>query len=225
MRQVTGRELFHRAEAEVPCVMLGSPYGGHWVAPAGLETGGVVYSAGVGEDISFDLDVIRRFGVTVHAFDPTPRSVRWVAQQEVPPGFHMHALGLAGRDGVARFRPPDDPDHISHTILDRPSTEDRGFDVEVRTLATLMGELGHPRLDILKMDIEGAEYEVLDDICGARLEIDQILIEFHHQLPGVGLDRTRRAVRQLGEAGYRVFHISDTGREYSFAHTRTLESV
>jgi hypothetical protein len=92
--------------------------------------------------------------------------------------------------------------------------------VEVRRLATLMRDLGHRSIDVLKMDIEGAEYEVIDDILGSRLQIEQILVEFHHRLPGVGIDRTRRAVRNLNEAGYRIFFASDTGEEYSFIRHR-----
>jgi len=33
----------------------------------------VVYSLGIGEDISFDLALIEKYGARVHAFDPTPK--------------------------------------------------------------------------------------------------------------------------------------------------------
>lgn len=44
------------------------------------------------------------------------------------------------------------------------------------------------------MDIEREEYDVLDEIAEGRLEIQQVLVEFHHRFPGVGIDRTRRAI-------------------------------
>jgi hypothetical protein len=57
---------------------------------------------------------------------------------------------------------------------------------------------------------------VLDDILEQRLTIRQILVEFHHRFPEVGLDSTRRAVSHLNAAGYRIFYVSDNGEEYSF---------
>ena len=48
-------------------------------------------------------------------------------------------------------------------------------------LSTILEKLGHNRIDILKMDIEGAEYEVIEDIISSTVPIQQVLIEFHHR--------------------------------------------
>jgi hypothetical protein len=48
------------------------------------------------------------------------------------------------------------------------------------------------------------------------LPVRQILVEFHHRFPGVGVARTRRAVERLNAGGYRIFFASDSGEEYSF---------
>ena len=66
---------------------LGTEYGAHTVCRDGLSANSVVYSFGVGEDASFDLELIGRFGCTIHAFDPTPRSIAWVAGQCRPRPF------------------------------------------------------------------------------------------------------------------------------------------
>ena len=72
--RVLGRDPNVKVQrADVPCELLGTEYGGHTLATAGLHTGSVVYSFGVGEDVSFDVALIQRFGSIVHAFDPTPR--------------------------------------------------------------------------------------------------------------------------------------------------------
>lgn len=56
----------------------GSQYGG-WVVPVGiLDHSSVCYCAGVGEDVSFDLALIKKFGCEVLAFDPTPRAIEYV---------------------------------------------------------------------------------------------------------------------------------------------------
>jgi FkbM family methyltransferase len=197
-------------------VRLGSAYGGWAIDPRGLNRSSVVYSFGVGEDISFDLELIERFGATVHAFDPTPRSIEWVAGQSLPVEFHFHPHGIASYDGTATFFPPENPAHVSHTMLDKPATAGRRVDLPVKRLDTIMRELGHDRLDILKMDIEGAEYAVVDDIVSMRVPISQLLVEYHHRFDGVGAGRTAQSIRRLQRAGYRLFNISESAEEYSF---------
>jgi len=79
-----------------------------------------------------------------------------------------------------------------------------------------MKMLGNTAIDVLKMDIEGAEYEVLWDLLGCGIRPRQILVEFHHRWPELGIERTRRAVRELNQAGYLIFNVSASGEEYSF---------
>lgn len=222
LRVLVGRDLEIRVDAEVPVLGLGTPYGRHVCYPRPLGPDSVVYSFGVGEDVSFDLGLMETFGLRVHAFDPTPRSVAWVESQGLPAGFVMNAVGVAGTDGEATFSPPKDPTHVSHTLLEGAETRDRAITVPVRRLSTLMTERGHTHLDVLKMDVEGAEYDVLDDLIRARLDVRQILVEFHHQLKTVGLEPTRRALRTLREAGYLVVAVSDSGHEVSFVRADLL---
>lgn len=79
-----------------------------------------------------------------------------------------------------------------------------------------MNSLGHKVIHVLKMDIEGAEYSVLDDILASGVRVEQLLVEFHHRWPEVGIEKTKQALRDLYSNGFRIFHISPTGEEYSF---------
>jgi len=81
--------------------------------------------------------------------------------------------------------------------------------------------LGHQSVDILKMDIEGSEYEVIDDLIASGIHPRQILIEFHHRFNNVGVTRTNRTIAALNRSGYRIFYISPKGREYSFISSDT----
>jgi FkbM family methyltransferase len=216
VRCAAGRDVQFPVQTQLSAERHGSGYGGWWVHQAGIDREAVVYSVGIGTDITFDLSLIERYGVTVHAFDPTPGSIAYLERQSLPPEFRWRQVGLANFDGAARFLPPADPTHISHTLLQDGRTDARAIDVEVRRLSTVMSELGHEAVDLLKMDIEGAEYDVLDDILDHRLPVRQILVEFHHRFPGVGVARTRRAVERLNAGGYRIFFASESGEEYSF---------
>jgi len=79
-----------------------------------------------------------------------------------------------------------------------------------------MRDLGHSRINLLKMDIEGSEYDVIDDILTNNLEVGQILVEFHHRFADIGMKKTLTAVAALRAAGYELFHISPWCEEYAF---------
>jgi FkbM family methyltransferase len=216
VRCAVGRDIQFPVQTRETTVSLGAEGAAWSVCPGGLGRDSVIYSVGIGTDISFDLALIERYGVTVHAFDPTPGSIAWLEAQTLPARFKWQQVGLAAHDGQASFFPPDNPTFISHSMLPRPVGDGRAIRVDVRRVRTLMRDLGHDRLDVLKMDIEGAEYDVVDDILASGVAIEQLLIEFHHRFPDVGIERTRQAVRKLNAAGYRIFVASDTGEEYGF---------
>ena len=66
------------------------------------------------------------------------------------------------------------------------------------------------------MDIEGAEYEVLEGLLTCPVLPKQLLVEFHHRFVENGIQRTYDIVEQLQSAGYQIFAISEIGREISF---------
>ena len=66
------------------------------------------------------------------------------------------------------------------------------------------------------MDIEGAEYEVLDGLLDSPVKPQQLLVEFHHRFVPDGLQRTYDVIDRLRAAGYRIIAISEIGREVSF---------
>lgn len=221
-RRLIGRQP--RPEVERPTLHYGSSYGGWTFVPDRLNADAIVYSLGVGEDISFDLALIAALGLTVHAFDPTPRVVSWIQRQETPENFHFHALGVAGHDGVAGFVAPANPQHVSHRLVTDGAATSGTVALPVRRLSTLMEQLGHRRIDLLKMDIEGAEYAVVEDLLKNNLDVRQLLVEFHHRLPGVGWAATAEALRSLRAGGYRLFHVSDDANDFGFIlHSERLD--
>ena len=222
MRSLLRRRVHLKSRVSCEQLQLGTEYGGYAVCPTGLDGRSVVYSFGVGCDVSFDQALIAARGVTVHAFDPTPRSIEWLKTQALPDSFVFHPWGIADFDGVARFHAPKDPTHVSHTLLEAGNVGTGTVEVPVFRLRTIMDKLGHERIDILKMDIEGAEYGVLADLLGSGVPIAQILIEFHHGRSGVPLSTTQAAVDQLERAGFRAFHESPSGYEFSFLRPELL---
>ncbi|MBP1465733.1 FkbM family methyltransferase [Candidatus Chloroploca sp. M-50] len=197
----------------------GTEYGGWTICPDGLTASSLIYSFGVGEDTSFDLELIAQYGVEVHAFDPTPKSIAWVQSNSWPDRFHFHPIGIGSSDRMAFFFPPDDPSHVSHSILPRRNAASAPTQVQLFRLKTIADMLGHQQIDLLKMDIEGAEYEVITDLLDTHnIIIRQILIEFHPFFEGLTYNATANSIRQLEKRGYRLFNISNRGTEFSFIY-------
>ena len=88
-----------------------------------------------------------------------------------------------------------------------------------------MRELGHSNIDILKMDIEGAEYTVIDDIINSGIRPLQILIEFHHKFPDVGVNISKEYINKIRNIGYHLFSVSKTGEEYGFIKKTVLKGT
>jgi FkbM family methyltransferase len=188
-----------------------------WIlCPDGLTGESIVYSIGVGEDINFDLSVIERHGVTVYAFDPTSRSVEWVKKQALPDQFHFIEVAVSDVEATAAFYPPANTAHVSHSLLNVMGGTNEPVYVQTKRLSMLMHELGHTHIDVLKMDIEGAEYAVIADFLQANLDVRQFLVEFHHRFSDIGIEKTKNAIVLLRNHGYKLFAISRDGLNYSF---------
>ncbi len=162
---------------------IGSAYGG-WVIPEDLlQPGSVVYSAGLGEDITFELGALERYRCEVFGFDPTPRAkdhVKKVAAGRAD--FHYLEYGLWSSEALLRFYAPKNPAHVSHSVMNLQKT-DRYFEARCRRVSKIMEEFGHHHVDLLKIDIEGAEYEVLRSVREDQLDIKAICVEFDQPTP------------------------------------------
>jgi len=181
-------------------VELGNPDYGGWIFPAGLiEAGAICYSVGAGGEISFDLDLIRRYGVIVRAVDPVRKYVeRARADAQGDPSFSIAEAALATSDGPIRMQLTHDPGSES---VSPAGLYDSANYVEFagRTLNTLMAEFGDSKVDLLKVDIEGGEYELVPTLDLQGLGVKVFATQMHHT-GSVG--DAHRLIGWLGEQGY-----------------------
>lgn len=187
---------------------------GEWtVSRNALAEKPLVYSFGVGDDISFDLGMIEKFDATVHAFDPTPIAMNWLKSQTLPDEFHFHPLGISSFDGTENFALPG-----SHTVSFCAVDEDSEDSIAcpVALWETIISQQSLTKVDVLKLDIEGAEYDIIDDFAHSSIPIKQLLIEFHHRHSDEGFKKTKDAIEKLKVTGFRICYVSTRGLEYSF---------
>ena len=176
---------------------LGSSYGGWTVATGLLDSSSICYLAGIGEDVTFDLHLIARFGCTVHAFDPVPRSQDYASTATASePRFHVHPYGLWSSDTKLEFHAPEVDGHISHSATNLKDTS-IAFEAPVRSVRSVMDELDHESIDLLKLSVEGAEYEILDHVIGEDVPVRMLCVEYAQPVP---LGRVETSIARLRDA-------------------------
>lgn len=221
-RRLVGSEHTFRSEVSLHTVKIGNP-GANWeFAPEFIDGESVVYSFGIGREISFDVGLISMVGCTVHAFDPTPRSLEWLSGQALPPRFVVHSYGLAALGGEMTFIEPKDASHVSFRPAPSHGGHEGGKPCPVHSLDEIMGNLGHSNVDLLKMDIEGAEYDVMRKFSHNETPVKQMLVEFHHRMEGYSVEDTENAVRHMKTQGYLLVSVSPNGQEIGFIHRSVL---
>jgi len=168
LKRLIGTELRLRVEIRLETI----DSSGWSFTAKGLDQRSIVYSLGVGEDIAFDLAIIERFGIEVHAFDPTPSSIEMLSTANLPKRFHFHPWAITAEDGILKFYPRVKKDGskstVMYTMIAEDASNEDAIEVPAFCLSSIATKLGHSRIDLLKMDIEGAEYEVLCKDCWLR---------------------------------------------------------
>ena len=212
------RRLFERRVARAAAtiesqglVPLGTAYGG-WTVPAdSITEDWTCYCIGAGSDVSFDLALIETFGCRVWCVDPGEDSERLVLGAAArQPRLSFARVALAPADGVVRMFHAADP---QSTSLSAVNLQHGTSIVEVpgRSLPSLMAENGHTRVDLLKLDIEGAEYSVLESLDLAALGVRVLCVELHRT---VATKRALALVDRLQRQGFVA--VSRSGADYTF---------
>jgi FkbM family methyltransferase len=229
LKILVGKEIFVKKDLVVRTKWFGNINAGFYVFPDLINESSVVYSFGVGEDVSFDEQLITSFNCKVFGFDPTPKSIDFIeSKTNLSSNYYFQSFGLFSYDGDITFLLPVNPNHVSCTVGNVRGYDEaklKKVDVPVLKFDTIIKKLGHSKIDILKLDIEGSEYEVLNDILKSSIQIDQICIEFHHRFKGISKMKTIQAIKSLKDNGYLLIAISKQAEEFTFIRKEALKST
>ena len=122
-------------------------------------------------------------------------------------------VAVGDRNGSAAFTVAD-VDVASKLLLSGSPQDSEEIDVRTSTLFCLLDDLCYPRIDILKVDIEGMEVVALTGLKLRQLQtISQITVEFHDVHGYVTSDQIRSTYRHLSKAGFRRFRSSVSDRQ------------
>ena len=192
---------------------FGSAYGGY-ALPTELVRGRTGLSFGAGEDISFEVSVARDLAATVHIYDPTPRAIeycrRTISEYDAygEGQLFIHPYGVWSECKTERFYAPSDPVHVSHSILNMQHTTEY-FVAECLSPGEILNRHKLKGISFVKMNIEGAEYEVVNAMFNAHIKPDVICITFdelHSPIDENATHRLRKLVKRFYSESYVPVH-------------------
>lgn len=210
---------------------LGTEYGG-WHIPIdiGLDENSIVYSGGVGEDMSFDILLQDKYGCHMWLIDPTVKAQVHFEEcrhfflneakfsgkiqpdyykqiRDTFPDFnkiHYINLGLWNTTGSFPFYKQPNEDYVSQSLIPKMYGSNN-YMVDVDTIKNIMERNGHDRIDLLKLDIEGAEINVLNRVLDDGILPRYLLVEYDLLIKNKDLDgATDLLNKRILGLGYRM---------------------
>nr|XP_019953014.1 PREDICTED: methyltransferase-like protein 24 [Paralichthys olivaceus] len=170
-----------------------------------------IYSFGLGEDDRTLEHSLASSGCEVHCFDPGLKQPH--LQQA---DMWLHRLSVDWRDP-------------------NPGVVAQRQYASTKKLATILNDFGHRQVDVLKADMESAEWKILENMIleGVLDSVGQMLLEVHLHWAGfeVGGDDPSvvrywfSLLKELERAEFRLFHVySDPAKPHLFLHKNILNA-
>ncbi len=144
-----------------------------------------VIDVGCGSVAEFSTNMIERYNAKCYCVDPTLKHKPALSDLARKYGdrFTHIPFAVCANDGMLTFFQSNVNESGSVMTDHINVVHDEGISYEVRgiTPISLLNYLELESVDILKLDIEGAEYELLEKLDRKELiPFEQIFIEFHH---------------------------------------------
>ncbi|KAM5256529.1 LOW QUALITY PROTEIN: putative methyltransferase-like protein 24 [Ctenodactylus gundi] len=171
-----------------------------------------LYSVGLGsEDTRFEVRMARD-GCEVHRFDPSVRSPHTLQGQRL---WH-HRLSVDWRDPH--------PALAAHKLA-----------LRTRKLGSILNDFGHQQIDVLKANLESAEWKVLENLILEDVleQIGQLVFEIHLHWPGFEVSGSDSSVvrfwysllKELERKDFRLFHsYKDLSKPQQFLEKDTFNA-
>jgi FkbM family methyltransferase len=167
-------------------------------APA-LERDSVVADLGA-STAGFSQAIVARFGARCFAAEPLPDNFKLIQPQ---PRITAFRVALSGTDGRIALGVRD-TFHTSASFGSYDSLPERDrIEVDSVTLEGFRRLAGVERFDLVKVDIEGAEFAMFEAAHDDTLRsIDQITVEFHDFLDPSREPEVQAIIRRLAGLGF-----------------------
>lgn len=126
-------------------------------------------------------------------------------------------LGLWNKKDTLRFFKQDNHNYVSQSLIE--GVFGLSFDeVNVDSVKGIMNMFGHSHIDLIKLDIEGAECVVLEQMLDDGILPKYILVEFDLLRMRKDVDKsTEKIIRRLLDYGYKI--LANESMNITFSRT------
>jgi len=123
---------------------------------------------------------------TIIAFEPNPTTFDLLQKNIISyelSNITLHNLALSNSTGTIPFHFNDDKGTLTGSLQSNRGGE-KIIEVQCAKLSDLLSEIDV--VDLIKMDVEGAEQNIVEDLMqsGAIQKVKELIIEFHHNILG-----------------------------------------
>jgi len=174
-----------------------------------------VVDVGCGFDADLSMYMIRNCNIKAFGIDPTLKHKEDLAKlsHESNGRFMYIPVAISHKNGLISFN--ESVRNVSGSILDEHKNinqqESRNYEVESINLSSLPDRLNLERIEYIKLDLEGAEYQLINELKETDLDhYEQLFIEFHHHaVPNYSIHDTQNCVKKMKLLGFKSFTINN----------------
>ena len=189
------------------------------------------YSVGVGEDISFDLLIQDKYNSNIVLIDPTKRAK--IHYEEIKKYYKtkfynfsgdiqkdyenniknlnidfskiiFNDIGVWNKKTELKFYKQINNNYVSQSLINGMFTDKYDI-VKVDTIKNIMKKNNHQNIDLLKMDIEGAEIKVLNNMLDDNIFPEYLCIEFDLYLKNKDkFGETKNIIKRILSNNYKI---------------------
>jgi FkbM family methyltransferase len=171
----------------------------------------------------FSQRVRARFGCRCIAVEANPQLAHTLS---AIPGVEYYRYALSDRDGASLTFHLSGQSEASSLFPIRNERNDHTVTVPSTTLQSLMNEAGVEHVDLLKVDIEGAEVQMFAATSDETLrQIDQITVEFHDFCGYVTAAQITQLRRRLDAAGFSGYRYDLDNKNWLFVRRSVASSL
>ncbi|OIP83923.1 MAG: hypothetical protein AUK44_03865 [Porphyromonadaceae bacterium CG2_30_38_12] len=187
----------------------------------------VVVDVGCGFEAELSVTLIEKFGLKSFAIDPTHKHAPLLQKIEAEhvPNLTYWQYALSSENGETVFYEAEHCESgsllTSHTNVQNDTVQ--AYQVKLIDLQTLIGMTKAVTIDLLKIDIEGAEYSLFNKTnLDALKHVKQLFVEFHHiSVKDYNANDTKNIVKIIENQNFNSF--SYDGLNYLFYRNQNIQ--
>ena len=176
-----------------------------------LNEKSVAIDIGCAEDADLSKLLINKYNLKCYGIDPTKKHSEELLKLQNSSNnlFEYHQYAITTKDECLTFYESNinQSGSLISNHINVTNNNITKYKVQGMSLPSLFKKLDLEKIDLLKLDIEGAEYNLLDAININDLDkVDQIFIEFHHHaIPEFSQLDTKKSVKRISSFGFKYF--------------------